>query len=1171
MAWGGKRPGAGRRAVLTPEERKQRDAARRAAYRAAKRASDAKVVSPAPPTFTEGQRPMFSSDVIERLLEISQERSSRARNRPRTMDWCPFQMESKTRQLFPPRALPRPKLRMAADSALTSTNEWAAQAWMAGGIFSNEVSDGLMFMGYPYLAQLAQRPEYRLFGEIRAEEMTRNWTEFRGTDDPSTHEKDKPKDRNKDDEEGERRRAQSGEKGRSDGRNKEIEAKIKELKDFEDHLQVRQWFKADAAQDSFFGIGHLYLEIKGAEVDSQNKELATDIGNGRNNASKEKLSRGCLTGMRAIEPIWAYPTTYNAQNPLRPDWYDPRVWYVMGTEIHKSRFLSFIGRPVPDILKPAYAFGGLSMTQMAQPYVDIWLRTRESVGEIIHAFSVMVLYTNLATTTTPGGAGGGSGDVIARMALANWLRDNQGTMVVDKATEDFKNVAAPVSGLDELQAQAQEHMFSVGRIPAVKFAGIQPKGLNATSEGELRAFNDTIHGNQEHLFRPNLTTIYDIMQISLWGARDPDITYDFVPLHEMTPKEKAEIRKIEAETDQIRIDSGVVSQEEVRTKVANDPESGFDSIDPEDVPDLLEEEEEGLEPVGGRPQPQAEAEAGVKPEGGAEAGDSVLPFVGDDWNEADHPRGQPGNAGQFGSGGGGGSKPTNRLTPKEKAYLSAYSGDDFLRLNTELRSGGDGGQAAQRLDSAIAKSRIPAGTKLYRGISRDALKSLVGGDEVKVGQVLSDKGFLSASTDSNIAYMNGTGGVVMEIATNENQPALDMSKISYNTDEKEVLLPRNTKLKIDGIRAPKGPGHPIRLRVSAVHETAADEWKESDHPRGQPGNAGQFGSGGGGESPSKKQAPKKAAQSPEKSNSTKSSSTEQPIFKSKKEHAAHLLEKGTTAKELMTALGWPSISVPATAKSIGMNLTKTKEGKQTVYKGTWMTPAERKAANLMPEGVRRSGGPKSRDPGTWSLNEFIVSRGGIDPKDPLIGDVRSLLGTKNKFIPGFGSLIRPGGMKLDRLREAAVEAGYIQDAGFNRSDLADTSTVQTLLDAVEQESRGDRVYRYGQNPEHVEQAEQERVAEENRRHIDDSIDQALLDSGLSTDSLTTAQRERVMQIMEKEGVADPLEAIEREAMEWVNDAAEKGKAERILDDIPGWDVPDDAKPAQRAGTTAAPF
>jgi hypothetical protein len=48
----------------------------------------------------------------------------------------------------------------------------------------------------------------------------------------------------------------------------------------------------------------------------------------------------------------------------------------MSREVHRSRLLTFIGRELPDILKPAYAFGGLSMSQMLKPYVDNRLRSR---------------------------------------------------------------------------------------------------------------------------------------------------------------------------------------------------------------------------------------------------------------------------------------------------------------------------------------------------------------------------------------------------------------------------------------------------------------------------------------------------------------------------------------------------------------------------------------------------------------------------------------------------------------------------------------------------------------------------------------------------------------------------------------------------------------------------
>ena len=631
----------------------------------------------------ETRRPFMSESAVHAVLEACRELQGKSHSRPRTEEWNPYKIRP---DRFGPvadhvRKAGR-KLAMDDNSYLTSANQFAMSAWQAGGLMPNDASDGMLFLGYPYLSELTQRSEFRLFGEIMSEEMTRKWIDIRGTDDESTKEQDKPKDRNKDDAEADDRRLARDEDPRSDGRNKDIERKIVELKQFLDEIQVRQTFKKIAQHDSDFGIGHLYFDLKGADVNTIDAaENKLSIGNGRDAISANKLGKGCLLGLRTIEPIWCYPTAYNAQNPLSPDWYDPLVWYVMGAEIHRTRLLPFIGRPVPDILKPAYAFGGLSMSQMAQPYVDIWLRTRESVGEIIHAFSVMILSTNMGSTTQPGGSGGANGDVLARMALANMLRDNQGIMVIDKNTEDFKNISAPISGLDELQAQAQEHLFSVGRIPAVKFAGIQPKGLNATSEGELRAFNDTVHGRQEQLFRSHLTTVLDIAQISLWGARDPDITYDFLPLYEETVKEKAEIRKIEAETDQIRVDSGIVSEEEVRSKIVADPESGYHGLDPDDVPELLQEEEQGLIPEGAGKGLEAELEEGgqppPKPAGGdpkagkkpskpkeedneAEDGDlSIFDGAMDDFNEADHPRAPDGKFGRGGSGGGSSPAPTH--------------------------------------------------------------------------------------------------------------------------------------------------------------------------------------------------------------------------------------------------------------------------------------------------------------------------------------------------------------------------------------------------------------------------------------------------------------------------------------------------------------------------------
>lgn len=81
--------------------------------------------------------------------------------------------------------------------------------------------------------------------------------------------------------------------------------------------------------------------------------------------------------------------------------------------------------------------------------------------------------------------------------------------------------------------------------------------------------------------------------------------------------------------------------------------------------------------------------------------------------------------------------------------------------------------------------------------------------------------------------------------------------------------------------------------------------------------------------------------------------------------------------------------------------------------------------------------------------KFLAANGGlVDYK----GELKAL-DLRKAFVPGVGKLMRETGMKLDRARELAEEAGYIGKAGDYQ-----TTTVADLLDAIERNQRGERVY-----------------------------------------------------------------------------------------------------------------
>lgn len=479
---------------------------------------------------------------------------------------------------------------VAMDSAINSSLAWV-QAQMGSAIL-----EGTTFLGYAYLALLTQRPEYRRISEVIATEMTRRWIKFSaaGGEDKSQ--------------------------------------KIAQLEDELDRLKCRDVFRELAEQDGFFGRSHLYLDT--GDTDDR-AELRLSIGNGRNDISKMKVQPGKssvipdkenaaqdfkapekeqaappaqppapkpvepgvdlpeekpklpdpvpgnLRALRTVEAVWCYPTNYEASDPLKPDWYNPSSWFVQGKEVHRTRLLTFVGREVPDLLKPAYSFGGLSLSQMAKPYVDNWLTTRQSVADLVKSFTVWVLKTDMSAVTAPSG----SDDIFNRVDLFNLLRNNNGAFVVDKENEEFENVTASLSSLDALQAQAQEHMASVSGIPLVKLLGIQPAGLNASSEGEIRVFYDWVNAYQEAFFRRHLTTVIDFAMLNIWGEVDDDIRFEFVHLWSLNEKEQADVDKIRADTGQTLIDSGVIEAAEERVRVGTAAGSVYANIDVDAVPE----------------------------------------------------------------------------------------------------------------------------------------------------------------------------------------------------------------------------------------------------------------------------------------------------------------------------------------------------------------------------------------------------------------------------------------------------------------------------------------------------------------------------------------------------------------------------------------------------------
>ncbi|CAG4887930.1 phage portal protein [Paraburkholderia saeva] len=418
----------------------------------------------------------------------------------------------------------------------------AATIGACGGF--NQLS-GIDFIGYAALSLLAQHPLIRAIVETLADEMTRKWIEFGGQ---GTEESDAK-------------------------RVKDLQAATEKH-----HLKAR--FNSAASTMGYMGGSMLFIDMgDDAKTDAGAAELRTPL-----TLDPGKIPKGKFKGFRLIEPINCYPAPYNADNPLAEGYYKPDAWLVQGRTVHASRLLRFVANEPPILLKPSYNFFGIPMAQMALDYVDRFDVVRIAVAKLVKRFSTSILKTDMSQLL----AGGGYDDAAslkARAALWSLMGSNEGLMTLDMEAEEFVQVNTPVTGLGDIVSQQLELLAAICRTPAVKLLGISPKGFNSTGEYDESNWYDHVASQQSKVFGDNLDKAIKVIQLSENGQIDEDLTHRFVPLHELSEVEKSTIRKSNADTFAIYYDRGTLSDEEERTRLAADPDSGYDSIDVDDLPE----------------------------------------------------------------------------------------------------------------------------------------------------------------------------------------------------------------------------------------------------------------------------------------------------------------------------------------------------------------------------------------------------------------------------------------------------------------------------------------------------------------------------------------------------------------------------------------------------------
>lgn len=422
---------------------------------------------------------------------------------------------------------PDNEAKMANDSAISSTCSLLGHSFEMG-----QMPSVASFMGYAALQDISQNGLIRACIETVADDMLREF-------------------------------------GTAKGSEEQVRILNAELLRF----NVQRVLHQVAEYVGYFGGCLVYIDTG---ADAAQRQLPLNLSN-----LSQELGKDKLVGFTVIDPINCYPGVYNSIDPLRSDFYKPDYWFVMGQKVHASRLIRFVANEVPLLLKPVYNFFGIAQAQILWDYVIHFNKCRKAIADMATKYSMTVFKTAMTDTLFNGN---GMEQIDKRIGLIARYKDNNAVIAIDKEAEDIVNVSSPMSGLTDIGRQALEFLASINRTPAVKLLGISPSGFNATGESDIRNYYDHIKSQREKLFRDAIQTILKCLQLNSFGFIDPEISWEWDELGQEDEAAVAAMQKTKADTLAVLLDRSVISQEEARSQLIADKESGFEDLDPDDVP-----------------------------------------------------------------------------------------------------------------------------------------------------------------------------------------------------------------------------------------------------------------------------------------------------------------------------------------------------------------------------------------------------------------------------------------------------------------------------------------------------------------------------------------------------------------------------------------------------------
>lgn len=290
-----------------------------------------------------------------------------------------------------------------------------------------------------------------------------------------------------------------------------------------------------------------------------------------------RVGKGDLKRLVVFDRYDMQAMTLNQWDILANNYLLPEFYNITGgkQQIHWSHFARFNGKRLPRRQQVVtQGWGDSELRVCLDDIMDI-VAAKDGIAELMQEANV---------------------DIIKRDGLSDELASDQDEAITDRYTlfsmmksniqmalldgdESYERKTLDLGGVAPVIETLMTWISGAADIPVTRLFGTSAKGLNATGEGDMNNYNNSIRSKQLIQIDPGLRTLDEVLVRSAIGHWPDDFNYQWNPLAQPNAEEIATAAKLRADKDLAYLAEGIVRPSQIQRNLQAAEEYQFNEKD----------------------------------------------------------------------------------------------------------------------------------------------------------------------------------------------------------------------------------------------------------------------------------------------------------------------------------------------------------------------------------------------------------------------------------------------------------------------------------------------------------------------------------------------------------------------------------------------------------------